>query len=331
MISGYAVADGKLRPLDNLFAETANAVWIDILRPTPEEETALETALNLDIPTPEEMREIEVSSRLYVENDVSYMTALIISHSDGDDVLISPVTFALAGPRLLTIRHEEPRVITGFVARAQKAQIGCVNAESILVGLLEAVVDRLADVLERVAGDIDTLSRDIFRERAKPSDQTRDYQRALVELGRKENVTSKIRDSLVTLDRLFGFLSLQADQRAQQAANGKRMDKELRARLKTLARDAHSLSEHVSYLSQKTTFLLDATLGLINIEQNAIIKTFSVVAVAFMPPTLIASIYGMNFHLMPELSWPWGYPFAVALMILSAVLPLLFFKRKGWL
>ncbi|HXI86013.1 MAG TPA: magnesium/cobalt transporter CorA [Parvularculaceae bacterium] len=331
MISGYAVADGKLRPLANLFAETDSAVWIDILRPTAEEESTLETALGIDIPTPEEMREIEVSSRLYVESDVSYMTALILSHSDGDDVVISPITFALAGARLLTIRHEEPRVFAGFVSRAQKAQVGCVNAESVLIGLLEAIVDRLADVLERVANDIDTLSREIFRERAKPADQARDFQRALVELGRKENVTSKIRDSLVTLERLFGFLNLQADQRAAIAQNGKKVDKDLRARLKTLGRDAHSLSEHVSYISQKTTFLLEATLGLINIEQNAIIKTFSVVAVAFMPPTLIASIYGMNFHFLPELSWPLGYPFAIALMFLSAILPLLFFKRKGWL
>ncbi|MEE2690580.1 MAG: magnesium/cobalt transporter CorA [Pseudomonadota bacterium] len=323
MIAGYATAEGKLRPLSDVAAEKEAAVWVDLLRPTEAEEKSLEAALGVEIPTREEMNEIEVSSRLYMEDDIAFMTAMVLSHADGDDAVISPVTFVLAGSRLLTIRYEEPRAFAAFPARAQKAQLGCVSAETILVGLLEAIVDRLADVLERATHDTDRLSHEIFQMHGAKPTKSRDFQKTLVELGRKGDLASKIRDSLVTLARLFGFLAL-------HSAQGK-TDKELKARIKTLSRDAGSLSDHVSYMSQKITFLLDATLGMINIEQNAIIKIFSVAAVAFLPPTLIASIYGMNFHNMPELASPYGYPIVIGLMILSAVLPLAYFKRRGWL
>jgi len=323
MIAGYAVAEGKLRPLTDVAAEKDGAVWVDLLNPTPEEEKALEAALGVEIPTREEMHEIEISSRLYMEDGAAFMTAMIMSHTDSDEAVISPVTFVLVGPRLLTIRYEEPRAFAAFPARAQKAQLGCVSSETILVGLLEAIIDRLADVLERATHDTDKLSRDVFQMKGGKPAKSGDFQKIIVELGRKGDLASKIRDSLVTLARLFGFLAL-------HAAEGK-TDKELKARIKTLARDAGSLSDHVSYMSQKITFLLDATLGMINIEQNAIIKIFSVAAVAFLPPTLIASIYGMNFEHMPELATRWGYPVVIALMILSALLPLAYFKKRGWL
>ena len=332
MITGYAVADGKLRSLADVVAEKDEAVWIDLLRPTADEEQTLETALGVDIPTKEEMQEIEVSSRLYIDNDMAFMTALLLAHGEGADPVLSPVTFALAGRRLITIRYEEPRVFAAFPARAQKAAMGCADAESVLVGLLEAVVDRLADILEHAAGDADRISSGIFRPQRGGARRARDFQRILVELGQTGDLGSKIRDSLVTLERLFGFLGLTLDQRlASRAGADKKAEKELRARIETLRRDAESLTSHVSYMSQKITFLLDATLGMINIEQNQIIKIFSVVAVAFLPPTLIASMYGMNFDLMPELSSRYGYPAAVAAMVLSSVLPLLYFKRRGWL
>ncbi len=322
MIMGYALADGRLRPLADVYAEKDQALWVDLLRPQPDEEKMLEAALGIEVPTREEMNEIEVSSRLYVDNDVLFMTALILSHTDQDDAKISPVTFVLTGQRLLTIRYEEPRVFGLFAARAQKAQIGCVSPETVLIGLLEAVIDRLADILERAVHDADRLSAEIFAVRQEGKGSSPDFQRVITLLGRKNDIASMIRDSLVTLNRLFGFFTLYASQKI--------MDKELKARIKILARDASSLTDHVSYLSQKITFLLDATLGMINIQQNNIIKLFSVAAVAFLPPTLIASIYGMNFHHMPELDWPLGYPLAVVLMVLSAVLPILYFRKKGW-
>lgn len=325
----YSAREQRLIPIGFDAARVSEAIWIDVLRPRPEDEALLEKALGVDIPTQEEMREIEVSSRLYVDGDDAFMTAMVLSHSDGDDVIISPITFILSGARLITVRYEEPRVFTSFPERAQKTAIGCADAESILMGLLDAIVDRLADVLERVAVEIDGLSRDIFRP-AKPGKKkdrrprnTEEYQRILESIGRKYDVTSNIRDSLVTLERFASFFLNVAQQR--------KASRDLTARIKSFARDTDALSEHVDSVSQKVTFLLDATLGMVNIEQNAIIKIFSVAATIFLPPTLIASIYGMNFDFMPELSWPFGYPFAIGLMIICAILPYLFFKRKGWL
>jgi magnesium transporter len=332
MITGYAVADGKLRVLSDFQMQKDEAVWFDLLRPTAEEEAAVEAILSTDIPTREDMLDIEVSSRLYMDNDEAFMTALLLAQAEGVQPLTSPVTFALVGDRLLTIRYEEPRVFAAFSARAQKVSMGCTDAETLLVGLLEAVIDRLADILERTANDADRISSGIFCRAGESVRRARDFQRVLVELGQTGDLASKIRDSLVTLERLFGFLSLTLDQRfAKRAASDKKAEKELRARIRTLQRDGESLTNHLTYLSQKITFLLDATLGMINIEQNQIIKIFSVVAVAFLPPTLIASVYGMNFDFMPELSSSYGYPVAIAAMVLSSVLPLLYFKRRGWL
>jgi magnesium transporter len=181
------------------------------------------------------------------------------------------------------------------------------------------VIDRLADVLERVSRDIEKLSVEIFHPvETKASRRDRNFQRLLKDIGRKESLTSNIRDSLASLQRLTGFLG--------NAVNGK----DARERVKTLAGDALSLADHASFLSQKTTFLLDATLGMINIEQNAIIKIVSLAAVVFLPPTLVASIYGMNFAVMPELQWLLGYPFALVLMVVSAILPYWYFRRRGW-
>jgi magnesium transporter len=208
--------------------------------------------------------------------------------------------------------------------RSEKVATGCTDGQTILMGLLEAIVDRLADVLERAGRDIDALSQDIFQSaETKASKRDRNFQRVLQTIGRKEGLASDIRDSLMTLQRLSGFLG--------NAFVQDKNSKDLRARVKVLTRDVMSLTDHVSFLSQKITFLLDATLGMINIEQNGIIKIFSVAAVVFLPPTLVASIYGMNFDIMPELNWTFGYPVALGLMVVSAVLPFWYFKRRGWL
>lgn len=179
-------------------------------------------------------------------------------------------------------------------------------------------------MLERASRDVEAISKDIFNPTAtKASSRDRNFQRLLKQIGHKESLTSNMRDSLTSLQRLAGFLANVVG----QAKNGK----DMKARVKTLSRDVVSIADHASFLSQKITFLLDATLGMINIEQNAIIKIVSVAAVVFLPPTLVASIYGMNFDAMPELKWMLGYPWALGLMVLSAVLPFWWFRRKGWL
>lgn len=316
MIRSFSISEGELfGPNDDM----SGAVWLDLVNPDRDEEKTVEALLGLDVPTREEMEEIEISSRLYIEGGATYMTAILPAHSDGDNPEMSPVSFVLTPDRLVTVRYHEPRAFVSFPPRAQRTGFEMHHAESVLVALLEAIVDRLADILEHAGRDIDGISSRIFRPAMK---EPRDNQQTLEEIGRKGDLTSNIRDSLLTLERLASFLGHVTGQR--------NITKELRVRVKTLSRDIRSLY-HAGFLSQKVTFLLDATLGMINIEQNAIIKIFSVAAVMFLPPTLIASIYGMNFEHMPELDWPFGYPIAIGLMILSAIFPYAYFKRRNWL
>lgn len=323
MIRTYITMDGLLVPVEGLPDDLDSVVWIDTINPTSEEEALLERILSIDIPTVEEMEEIESSSRIYVQDDATVMTAILPADADGDDPRMRPVSFVLAADRLLTVRHHEPRPFKTFPVRASKMKLGCHSGEVVLMALLEAVVDRLADILERAGGEIDAISRDVFRKRDNKPTAAPEFRAVLENIGRKGDLTSKMRDSLVTLERLAGFLG--------QETPPRRSAEEIRERVKTLYRDIRSLSDHAGFLSQKINFLLDATLGMISIEQNAIIKIFSVAAVVFLPPTLVASIYGMNFHNMPELSWSFGYPFAIVVMIISAILPFLYFKRRGWL
>jgi magnesium transporter len=269
------------------------------------------------------MEEIEVSSRLYYEEGAAFMTVTLPARTDSDDLLMGPVTFVLAGDKLITVRYHEPRAFKTFPQRAAKASLGCTNGEAVLMALLEAVVDRLADILERAQKDVDVISHDIFQVDAKAGKKHQDLNGVLQLIGRKGDLGSNIRDSLVSLQRLAGFFG--------QLSTQRKSDKELRGRVKTLARDVQSLTDHSSFLSQKITFLLDATLGMISIEQSNIIKIFSIAAGVFLPPTLIASIYGMNFINMPELKWIYGYPLAGLLMVLSALVPCWYFSRRGWL
>jgi magnesium transporter len=323
MIRGFTAKDGRLYPVEDMTQGFDGVVWIDLSAPTSEEETEIESQLAIDIPTREDMEEIEISSRLYYEEGNAFMTATVPAKTDSDDLQMAPVTFVLTGERLITIRYHEPRAFQTFTQRAQKTNIGCRNGEAVLVALLEAIVDRLADVLERAQREIDAISRSIFERPGATPTKGQDLQKLLQDIGRKGDLTSNIRDSLFTIHRVTAFLAHLTTQT--------RSDKEVRARVKTLARDASSLTEHSSSLSQKITFLLDATLGMINIQQNSIIKIFSVAAVVFLPPTLIASIYGMNFDHMPEFNWRLGYPIALGIMVMSAILPYLYFKRRGWL
>jgi magnesium transporter len=323
VITAYVHEDGRLVRHEGLPKPDATAVWIDLLSPIGDEEAQIEGLLGIDVPTKEEMEEIEISSRLYTEDGALFMTAILPSHADGDDPEMLPVSFVLSNKTLVTVRYHDPRAFTTFPTRAAKVSMGCETGEGVLVALLEAVVDRLADILERDGREIDAISRQVFRRSNGTPTKAQDFQATLESIGRKGDLTSNIRDSLVTLERVAGFLGQQSLQM--------KSPRELRERIKTLSRDIRSLADHASYLSQKITFLLDATLGMINIEQNAIIKIFSVAAVVFLPPTLIASIYGMNFEHMPELEWLLGYPFAIGLMILSAILPYVYFKRRGWL
>ncbi|HZL31446.1 MAG TPA: magnesium transporter CorA family protein [Pseudolabrys sp.] len=298
------------------------AVWIDLVRPTVQEDKLVESLLGIAVPTREEMQEIEVSSRLYTENGARYMTATLMCQSDTATPKTTPVTFILSSHRLCTVRYDDPRPFAIVEYKLGRSSGPKVSGESVLMDLLDAVIDRSADILERIAAEVDQVSHSIFEpddEAAPPS-----YNDVLKALGRKGDLTSKVRESQVSVGRLLSFLANEAE--------GMKWPKDARLQLQSMQRDMTSLSDHATFLSNKITFLLDAMLGVVNIQQNAIIKIFSIAAVVFMPPTLVASIYGMNFHHgMIELDWHYGYPFALVLIVLAAVLPIVFFKWKKWL
>ncbi|MGQ0662391.1 MAG: magnesium transporter CorA family protein [Pseudomonadota bacterium] len=304
-------------------------LWYDVFDPTPEEKARMDTALGIQIPTREEMREIETSSRLYLEGEAAYMTATFFAGADTPVPASDEITFILTRRSLVTLRYSDPKPIATFTQRLTRQPGAYTSAADALTGLLDAFIDRIADILEKLATDLDALSRSIFEDHSASASGgaggRRDLQAIMRNLGRADELASTGRESLHSLNRLLRFLS------QGLVANPAKEAKEQRARIEELARDLTSLTEHALYESQKVNFLLDATLGMINIEQNRIIKIFSVAAVVFLPPTLLASVFGMNFRYMPELEWPFGYPLAVGLMVLSAALPYLYFKRKGWL
>ncbi len=320
MLTVYTAEKKRLKKEEVVAVVPPGPLWLDLQNPTKEEEVLVERALTLDVPTREEMQEIEISSRLYQEGKALFMTATILSQTSSEQPEAMPVTFILTDHSLITIRYNDPKSFQIFSLKAQRAVEEYNSGETVLVGLLEAIVDRIADVLEGISNDIDAISHTVFSKDGPPPD----YQEILRRIGKKGDLNSKVRESLVTLGRLFAFLSHQFDP-------SKTLARSLKSRIKTVNHDAHSLTDHSSFISSKINFLLDATLGMISIGQNNTIKIFSVAAVVFLPPTLVASIYGMNFDFMPELKWLFGYPFAVAAMILSAIVPYWYFKRRGWL
>ena len=300
-----------------------NAIWFDLVTPSPQEVRLVEKQVGIAVPTREEMQEIEVTSRLYVENGARYMTATLMCQSDSDTPKTTPVTFILSGQRLITVRYDEPRPFMMVGNRLARVCSPAIGGQSVLMDLIDAVIDRAADILEKIGAEVDQVSHDIFEPEDTRADRTRSYNQILRAIGRKGDLASKVRESLVSIGRLLLYLAHEAE--------NMRWAKEQRAQLRGMQRDVHSLSDHAAYLSNKIQFLLDAMLGVVSIEQNNVIKIFSVAAVVLMPPTLIASIYGMNFKHMPELDWHFGYPIAVVLMILAAALPYYIFKWKKWL
>ena len=300
----------------------ADAVWIDLLSPTNDERRKVDALVGIELPTRADMEEIEVSSRLYQEDGGIFLTALILSNMETDSPVADVVSFVLTHDRLMTIRYIDPQPFRTFAARVARGSANPQRAEMVLMQLLDVIIDRMADVLERAGSDIETLSRDIFQPQEGKVMQSKDFQEVLRRLGRKHDLTGKMRESLLSFARVLSFLT--------PAMDGK-PNKDVRIHIKTLTRDVQSLQDHTSFLGSKLNYLLDATLGLINIDQNNIIKIMSVAAIVFLPPTLCASIWGMNFQNMPDLHTAWGYPMALVVIVISGILPYVWFKRRGWL
>jgi magnesium transporter len=296
-----------------------NALWFDLFEPSPAEEQQVESALGIDVPSREEMREIESSNRLYEENGALHMTATLVTRLDTDQAQSTQVTFILTATRLITSRYADPLPFRRFIAFAQTHPAACTSAPLLLAGLLEAIVNRIADVLETIGADAEAISARVFtRRRTRPHD----FREELEQIGQDGELISKARESLVSLSRLLAFL----DQ-----STSVKLAAEARASLHTVTRDVAALSDHASFLIDKVQFLLDATLGMVTIDQNNILKIFSVVTVLMLPPSVIGAFYGMNFSYIPWLHERWGVWAALTMMAVSALIPFVYFKRKGWL
>lgn len=322
MLNAYAVQNEALVRVETTHdAVPPEVKWVDLLTPGSGEDKLLERCLGIEIPTHEEMLEIEPSSRLYVDHGVRYMTATVLCNTELGTPKLTQISFVLAPGRLVTVRYDTPKPINLFLNRAQKPGTVQGSPESILTGLLDTIVDRVADILEKVSEEIEQVSTGIFRKTGTQRDKP--FQEVLQFLGTKGELVSKARESLVSINRLLLFLATEIE--------GSKVSKDVRTLVKTQTRDVESLTQHCDSLSNKITFLLDATLGLIGIEQNNIVKIFAVLSVVFMPPTLVGTIYGMNFKAMPELAWELGYPMAIVLMLITGIGPYLYFRKKGWL
>ena len=320
--------NGEARALptetDSAAAEAlAGAVWVDLLEPTRDEEELVERALALEVPTRDELKDIEPSSRLYTEGEAAYMTASLMVKAESDLPHLTDVAFILTAGRLLTVRYAEPRSFALFKGAMHRISGGCSSPAVMVTRLLETVVDRTAEILEIAVARADKLSTEVFGDKRRLSRRPAHYlEDRVVQVSALHRLVAKTRDSLMSLSRMLTFLH------ALPALQSDRASLEL---CRTITRDVQSLSEHAGFVAGNITFLLDASLGLINLEQNAIIKIFSIASVVLLPPTLIASIYGMNFEFMPELHIAYAYPLTLAAMVLSAILPFFFFRWKGWL
>lgn len=326
MLTAYLPAGSCLARVDanQPGARLEEAVWLDLLDPTAEEDRRVEAVLGVSVPTREDMAEIEMSSRLYKEDGALYMTAVLLCQADTNRPRVSAVTFILAGGRLATVRYDETRPFPMFETRAVRPNSGVVNGCDALLGLLDSIVDRIADVLERVGAEVDQISQQVFHQDiGRSRGPQRDYGRLIRAIAQQGHVIGKIQESLVSLSRLVPFFA--------EEGHGTGMTPVEKTHIMTQLQDVKSLTDYAVALDGKIGFLLDATLGLVSLQQNTIVKIFSVLAVVFMPPTLIASIYGMNFRLMPELDWAFGYPMALGMMLTSVGLTYAVFKWRGWL
>jgi magnesium transporter len=322
MLTLYDADGSTLAPRPGPAPVKDGTIWVDLLEPTDDEDRFAEKELGFEIPTRAEMREIEASSRFYQENGAAYMTVFIIANASQEAPRTTALTFILARNRLVTVRYAEPRAFPLFLQRVEKGDLIASSGAAVMTGLIEAIIDRTADLIERLQDDVEKLAAGVFEIKGGQQTRSRRLDVMLRSTGRVGDLTARVQESAVSIDRLLTYFAA--------AARERDYDHRVLKHIETAQRDVSSLMEHARFLSNRISFLLEAILGMINIEQSGIIKIFSVASVALMPPTLIASIYGMNFKHMPELEWPWGYPMAIGLMVLSAVLPFAYFRRKGW-
>lgn len=316
-----------ITPVDvaQMAAAPDGAVWIDLLNPTEAEDKFAEKALGQNIPTREDLAEIEPSSRLFERKGVLFLTASIIDGVNEGNPTADPIGFILSDRLLVTVRYIDPEPFLLLAEHLYGEPEIARTPIAILVQLFDTIVDELADQFEHAGAEIEKLSSRVFernlKRREKETHSERRLEALLLRIGQVQRLLAEIRQATVSISRMMVFF------RNCGSIENSRYE----ARVDSFNADLKALLDHSVFLNDNLTFLLDASLGLISLEQNFVMKVFSVFAVIFMPPTLIAGIYGMNFDNMPELKWLLGYPWALALILISAILPYWIARRRGWL
>ncbi|CAH9017577.1 magnesium/cobalt transporter CorA [Candidatus Nitrosacidococcus sp. I8] len=319
MLYGFALHEHRFErlPLEESIASLEQAIWIDLFRPTEEERQQVELIYQQNLPAHNEIEEIEATARFFEDEGGLHLHSYF-SHREEGKIDYSTVVFTLSDTRLFTLRDYELPAFRMLRFRVRREPGLITDAASILLALFETKLEELADLLEEIHQGLDKIGKLILEKNEEGSGENLEH--ALDELARHEDHNGKVRLCLMDTQRALTFLLRRSHLNDDQIR-----------RVREIMRDVDSLLPHSAFLFEKINFLMDAALSFINIEQNRIIKIFSVIAIVFFPPTLIASIYGMNFDIMPEVHWNLGYPIALILMLLSSIAPYLYFKRKGWL
>lgn len=326
MITAYHFTQAGPEIMDGLptSAERNEAGWIDLVTPMPDDNVNVEAFLGVSVPTREQAQEIETSSRFFTKDGGTFLNIALLLGVEAGEPQLSPLSFVIIDQWVVTIRYHESRAFHQFHGHVVSPNNSCRESTSVVIHLTEAIIDRAADIVEKVGTDVDGINTDIFGTRGKRragKAREQKLESFLSDIAYQNDIISKARESLVTIERMIQFLS--SVNLAWTDDHGERN------RLQLMARDITSLTDHLSFLSSKTTFLLDATLGLISVEQNDVIRIFTVAATILLPPTLVGTIYGMNFVNIPELGWGFGYPMAIGLMIAAGLVPYWFLKKRG--
>lgn len=312
MLHAFQIVDGRLTALPD-DENIRNADWLDMYAGTDEERADIEQLYKHALPESGDIEEIEASSRAYEDAAGLHLRSLFLHRVEGTP-RNTTVAFTLNDQRLLSVHERDIPAFRLLRIRGRHESGWAGDAKSILLSVFEVKIDAIADVIEEVYAGLDQISTTVLEE------ESSDMEGAIDDLARFEDINGKVRLCLMDTQRALIYL-----QRRGQ------LDDEAKPRVRDLLQDIDSLLPHNVFVFDKINFLMDAALGFINIQQNQIIKIFSIAAVVFLPPTLVASLYGMNFKFMPELDWLYGYPMAICLMVIAGLMPYVYFKRKGWL
>lgn len=317
MIRAFALNNSRLVSVDESVKEQLNdSIWIDLIDPTDDERSVLKLGLDQTLAEEHELEDLEASARFFEDEDGLHLHSFFYCLDDNDYADIATVAFTIRDGRLFTLRERDLPAFRLYRMRSRHAKLLDSNAYELLLDLFETKIEQLADVIETVYADLESLSHIILDDKQ----EGRSLNEALTALTELEDVSSKVRLSLMDTQRALSFLLRKT-----------RLPNNQLEQARDIMRDIESLQPHNESLFQKVNFLMQAAMGYINIEQNKIMKIFSVVSVMFLPATLVTSMYGMNFEVMPELKFQYGYPMAIGMMLIAACTPYFYFKRKGWL